>query len=239
MDVGSLWFGYKYYRSRLGVREQKAYDSLYQGLKAYKSIITLTSLKKEQFSGVLAAVLEDNPMFYHVEGFTIAPGLMSCTVQPIYGMAEDQYKICALQIESRVADFLQGLLVKNGTGWETVGALHTVILRRINYKEIGPAAHSVVGPLIAEQGVCEGIAKTVKLLCDQVGIESMVITGTSLSGAGKRWENHAWNAIKVEGNWHYFDFTYDLTLDQNNPCRQIPRYDYFALSLDEISVDHC
>lgn len=74
------------------------------------------------------------------------------------------------------------------------------------------------------EGVCDGIAKSVKAFCDMMGIHCIVIRGEARQESGNV-ESHAWNAIKLDGEWRFFDFTFQ-------------QMDYFALSYEEMSTDH-
>lgn len=50
---------------------------------------------------------------------------------------------------------------------------------------------------------CAGYAKTMQYLCDLAGIESMVVLGTSKSGA-----SHAWNVVKCGDGYYNLDTTW-------------------------------
>ena len=63
---------------------------------------------------------------------------------------------------------------------------------------------TIYGGLINGRIQCEGYAKTMQYLCDLAGIESMVVIGTNASG-----DSHAWNVIKMDGNWYNVDSTWD------------------------------
>jgi hypothetical protein len=60
---------------------------------------------------------------------------------------------------------------------------------------------------------CSGYAHAVQYLCDLSGIESMYITGTNKAGL-----SHAWNVVKVDGNWYNFDTTWA------DPVLETPNY---------------
>ena len=96
-------------------------------------------------------------------------------------------------------------------------------------------AHEVIGPLCHGIGVCEGIAKTAKLLFDAVGIESIVVIGKErkekdgLSGV-----RHAWNIVRIGGRTYHFDATFDNSLTRSG----VRRYDYYNLSDEAIAADH-
>ena len=50
---------------------------------------------------------------------------------------------------------------------------------------------------------CAGYAKTMEYLCDQAGIQSMVIIG-----ANKKNESHAWNVVYCDNGWYNLDATW-------------------------------
>lgn len=63
--------------------------------------------------------------------------------------------------------------------------------------------------------VCEGYAELYKALCTAMGVEAVVVTGHAKAYGyrqGERFEgkdpNHAWNAVKVNGQWLLVDVTW-------------------------------
>ena len=64
-------------------------------------------------------------------------------------------------------------------------------------------SHNIVGVLIDHVAVCEGYAKTMQLLLNKSGIKNVYIVGTS------RGEGHAWNKVKLGGNYYNLDSTWD------------------------------
>ena len=66
------------------------------------------------------------------------------------------------------------------------------------------------GVLINKVGVCASYSAAFKLLSDQAGLESIVVTGY-LDGSLA----HAWNRVKVEGEWRTIDVT-------NNDNEELP-----------------
>ena len=68
------------------------------------------------------------------------------------------------------------------------------------------------GPLMKGKGVCLGYACTFQLFMDMAGIECITVTGAAF---GNR-ENHAWNMVKLDGEWYCVDSTWDLRgMDEN------------------------
>ena len=63
---------------------------------------------------------------------------------------------------------------------------------------------NVYGILCKGKGVCQSYAYTFKLLAHMCDIESIVVIGTMHN------VNHAWNAIKIDGEWYMIDTTNNI-----------------------------
>ncbi len=55
--------------------------------------------------------------------------------------------------------------------------------------------------------VCEGYAKSFKVICDQLGIPCVMIGGTVQQGGSTI--GHMWNGVQVDGQWYLLDATWD------------------------------
>lgn len=82
------------------------------------------------------------------------------------------------------------------------------------------------GVLLRGKGVCQSYALAYGMLLKEVGIESLYITGQ----AGG--EDHAWNLVKLSGNWYHVDCTWD------DPVGGSETHAYFALTDAQIAKDH-
>ena len=60
------------------------------------------------------------------------------------------------------------------------------------------------------KGICRGYADLLTLLCQKAGIYARTVTGYAKSSGDKAdsTDFHAWNAIRVSGQWHLFDVTW-------------------------------
>lgn len=60
--------------------------------------------------------------------------------------------------------------------------------------------------------VCGGYAGIFDQTCKKFGLESEVITGMANDGMGNT-GLHAWNKVKIDGEWKYTDCTWDDALN--------------------------
>ena len=63
------------------------------------------------------------------------------------------------------------------------------------------------------KAICEGYSNLFKDMCDQVGVRSYVVTGYSKAGNYEPGdilvrEDHAWNAVQINGKWYLVDLTW-------------------------------
>ena len=74
------------------------------------------------------------------------------------------------------------------------------------------------GFLTGKKGICRGYASTFHLLMDLSGIECRTVNGTSHAGTAE----HAWNLVKLGGDWYAVDTTWD------DPVTSIPVFSFMA-----------
>lgn len=120
------------------------------------------------------------------------------------------------------------------TEWEKERYIHDFICTNIRYDKLKKQySHEIIGSLGQGVGVCEGIAKTVKILCDALGI--WCIVAISEANPDKKIKyRHAWNVVKIGGEYYHLDATFDNTLSRGGEIR----YDYFNLADKNFFKDH-
>ena len=59
--------------------------------------------------------------------------------------------------------------------------------------------------LVGKYGICLGFATTFQLLMDMADVECITVVGAAFNSA----EYHAWNMVKLEGEWYCVDVTWD------------------------------
>lgn len=91
--------------------------------------------------------------------------------------------------------------------------ISSTIYDRVNYyqekagkiNDLPDDDYSLYGVLCKKMGVCGGIAEAVCLILARQNIECKYVTGKTKDGGG-----HAWNMVKLNGNWYALDVTWNL-----------------------------
>lgn len=114
---------------------------------------------------------------------------------------------------SRTATLARMLLKDGQTESEKAYALFSWISANITYDNStkwqrrygnSGADQSPEGVLASGRGVCEGIANLFTDVAVRMGLESAVVTGRA---SGARQERHAWNSVKIDGEWGLVDIS--------------------------------
>lgn len=83
-----------------------------------------------------------------------------------------------------------------------------------------------------QMAVCDGISKTIALLCNMEGIECIKINGSTPNG------NHAWNKVKLGDNWYAIDGTWaEITCSDSESSEyfELMSHSYFLVSDEKLN----
>ena len=84
--------------------------------------------------------------------------------------------------------------------------LHDYLVNHCQYSYGSPDDENefrAYGALIDGEAVCSGYAEAMALLLTYSGVECKIVIGSSKN------ENHAWNLVKISGDWYHLDATWD------------------------------
>lgn len=118
-----------------------------------------------------------------------------------------------LEIYEAARTLLDRLLVQGMTDLEKETSIYAWIVRNVNYdwthadvtRETSRESYGPYGGLINRTAVCLGFASTFQLLMDMADVECVTVTGATESST----EEHAWNMVRLNGQWYCVDITWD------------------------------
>jgi hypothetical protein len=223
-----------YYYRQLTERQKGLYNTILSGLKEYDKEIKMQTAPAYEIPFVYNCVLLDNPLIFYTLSFRLmtikAKNRCSVLTDYLYPkqFAEEHTEI--------IRDYMRKFdKIKKKTDLAKETYIHDYCLDNFTYdRAFGKNSFSVLGPVINKKGVCEGIAKFVKLAFDYTGLKSIVVSGNANNPAlGSKMESHAWNIVKIKGKTFHLDVTFDMSIK-----KKVNRYDYFNLCDTDILKDH-
>lgn len=106
--------------------------------------------------------------------------------------------------------------------------------------EMSRDSYGPYGGLVEHKAVCLGVASSFQLLMDMAGVECVIVPGASYGST----EDHAWNMVRLEGEWYCADPTWDLYDDSPYTLPDESGWgpacwDYFNVTSDRLAqTDH-
>lgn len=173
---------------------------------------------------VFMEVYYQNPLILGVQGYQINRQNML-----IYVLYDDNSNVQARkqkEIQEKLAEVIEQIVTSGMTDEEIELAINQYLCDTITYDEDALInaeennfmyvdesfndSFTAYGALINGKCVCSGYAAAFKLLTESAGLESIVVTGILDGGLA-----HAWNKVKLGGDWQIVDAT-------NNDMDYIP-----------------
>lgn len=223
----------RYYYEKLNEREKKIYKAIYTGIMQYKQYVEVpeVNLHDNNVGWVYHCVLWDNPFIFSVGEYAMWHAVSddkSKIKMTTLCDAETERKY-RKQIEAEVNKILSAPGLQNMTDFQKEVFVHDFIINNIKYENSNDKSniqpYTVYGALVEHKAVCEGIAKTVKLLLNLLDVKCIVVSG-KYDG-----NEHAWNIVKLN-DWSY---NLDVTMDMGKVLHPgMMRYNYFNFRNSDI-----
>lgn len=233
---------YRHYYGKLSGAEREIYRRAEAGLLAFEKEFSLPRTDGRRLCEIIEMLRLDVPMIFHLKSFKYltSPGRETVTFKPEYSVRKAEYLRTAEILEKRLDRILAP-----ATGldfFEKERFIHDYIVKNVTYERLDRKySHEISGVLCHGIGVCEGIAKTFKAMCDFLGVPCYVMIGIGVppeERTGKKREAHAWNGVVTEKGATGVDATFDLSLSKASLIDGSVRYDYFNVSDEVMLRDH-
>ena len=222
-----------FYYDHMNKNQQAAYRAMQQGLTNLSDEFQIPRLEGKDLSNVFFELRLDHPEIFWASGFKYKyyPDSPNLILIPEYLFDKGKIREHQKAMDARVEKLARPAMKL--TELEKERYIHDFICEHVYYDKLKkPYSHEIIGPLGQGVGVCEGIAKSVKILCDTLGIWCMIALCGNNPEKGIKYR-HTWNIVRVGGVYYHLDATFDLSLSKT-----LTRHDYFNLSDDAIFRDH-
>ena len=139
-----------------------------------------------------------------------------------------------LRIFEACTEVIGALIGKNMSDYEKELTIHDWIIDWADYDEEtlsnspnakpDPDNDNPYGTLYQKKAICSGYTSTFQIFMDLLGIECITIHGTyTLTG-----EEHAWNMVRIDGEWYCVDVTWDDPLGSR--VSTASKHEYFNVT---------
>ena len=121
-------------------------------------------------------------------------------------------------ILSRCREVIGEIITEGMTDYEKEAAVYCWVTTHgeydndhyVRWAQMDPDSYNPYGLLVNGKGVCLAFAGTFQLLMDLLEVECVTVVGAAYRAS----EDHAWNMVRLDGEWYCVDPTWDLHLWQ-------------------------
>lgn len=233
--------------SYLNDKDKACYEIIFEALKKHAKSASLSGVFDQKYAETIAfRTIADNPQFINLNRTRayFKPGLKGLEVcfDGIIDEATSKRRIEAL--DKVVEDAMFEIDKDVRSDKDLIIGIYNYLQAHCEYddaelqvsmsgKTRNRDAHSAYGALVEGKALCSGFASAFYLLLSEFGMRSMIVDGKARYNGVM--VDHSWNIVEYNGELFQMDITWDANLYRNF---SVPCYSYFALTDDEMSIDH-
>ena len=222
-----------YYYTKLNKQQQAVYHAMQQCLMNLAEEWQMPRVSGEELYNIFFQLRLDHPEIFWATGFKYRyyENSGNLIFLPEYLFEKAKIREHQKAMTSRIEKLVRP--AKSMSELEKEKYVHDFICQNVRYDKLKKSySHEIIGPLGQGVGVCEGIAKSVKVLLDALGVWNVIAICGNNPEKGIKYR-HTWNIVKIGGSCYHLDVTFDNSLGDEEI-----RYDYFNLDDKNIFRDH-
>ena len=235
-----------FYYSRLTATHKRAYDVLLNAIRNHDGGAIVDGCSINDMRNISKAVAFDHPELFWYKTFSMS----GSEINICYGASAEECEVLQRRMDEVIPKYLEGI-DDSMSAYDVALRLHVKLISSVDYDTIalnketaegGPAEdkidylRTICGVFLDGKAVCEGYARAIQYLLQKCGVESAEVAGYILKDNGERDGGHAWNIIKIDGDYYYLDSTWD---DSSNTVQTVKTNDlgfnYFAITTEELT----
>lgn len=207
MEVAQSEEGHQeYYFKQLNEEEQRVYRELLKGIRVREKDFYLTLSQDDSIDRCYHAVLKDHPEIFWVHNHekiykTTYSDSDYCTFTPGYIYTESEISEIQNAMEAGFQE-VSSLIPADASDYEKVRIVYTYVIDNTQY-QASDDDQSIAGVFWKKEAVCAGYAGAVQYLLERIGVPCIYVDGSTQGST----EGHAWNIVKLDGEYYYVDAT--------------------------------
>ncbi len=239
-----------FYYERLNSALQKVYESICEAIAAHSERVSIDPCGPTELYTVVESIKYDRPEFFYFDNYSFS----GSEVLLDYHVSAEEAELMKRQIDERAASYLEGI-EDTMSAYDVALRLHVKMINSVDYDSLAldvedanmrkgiqeqgiDRIRTICGIFLDGRAVCAGYAKAMQYLLQKCGVEAGYIVGAIRQDNGElsTTDYHAWNIVKMDGDYYLIDTTWDD--GSNTDVQKISSLDYgfayFAVTTEEM-----
>ena len=244
LEEGGSRFAYE----SLDAQEQIWYEEIEQALGEMTDTVKLSTepigqgLDEQDIDRIFQCVLIDHPEIFYTTGYTYTKysrgdRTVGIDFAGTYSLPREEAVNKAEEIRGRASEWLSDI-PSDASEYDKVKAVYEKIIFSTNYDLDASDNQNIASVFLGNSSVCQGYAKATQYLLNHLGVMCTLVQGTVDTG-----EAHAWNLVRVDGDYYYVDTTWgdaSYRMEDGSGQEELPEinYDYLCVTTQELLRTH-
>lgn len=214
------------------------YDQVLDAILQQEKSVKVSTDDTEVLDHAYTAVNADYGGLFWVSGYmytkhTMGDKVTSIDFSPNYTVDKEERIKLQEQIDQKVDEILSGIS-DDEDDYEKVKYVFETLIEEADYDKESENNQNIISVFVDGKTVCQGYACATQYLLKLLDIQSAVVTGKANG------ESHAWNIVRMDGNYYYVDTTWGNSryLNEENSEKKYVNYNYFGMTTEEVSMTH-
>lgn len=245
LEEGGSRFAYE----SLDAQEQIWYGEIEQALGEMTDTVKLSTepigqgLDEQDIDRIFQCVLIDHPEIFYTTGYTYTKysrgdRTVGIDFAGTYSLPREEAVNKAEEIRERASEWLSDI-PSDASEYDKVKAVYEKIIFSTDYDLNASDNQNIASVFLGNSSVCQGYAKATQYLLNHLGVMCTLVQGTVDTG-----EAHAWNLVRVDGDYYYVDTTWgdaSYRMEDGSGQEELPEinYDYLCVTTQELLRTHC
>ena len=245
LEEGGSRFAYE----SLDAQEQIWYEEIEQALGEMTDTVKLSTepigqgLDEQDIDRIFQCVLIDHPEIFYTTGYTYTKysrgdRTVGIDFAGTYSLPREEAVNKAEEIRGRASEWLSDITT-DASEYDKVKAVYEKIIFSTDYDLNASDNQNIASVFLGNSSVCQGYAKATQYLLNHLGVMCTLVQGTVDTG-----EAHAWNLVRVDGDYYYVDTTWgdaSYRMEDGSGQEELPEinYDYLCVTTQELLRTHC
>ena len=244
LEEGGSRFAYE----SLDAQEQIWYEEIEQALGEMTDTVKLSTepigqgLDEQDIDRIFQCVLIDHPEIFYTTGYTYTKysrgdRTVGIDFAGTYSLPREEAVNKAEEIRGRALEWLLDI-PSDASEYDKVKAVYEKIIFSTDYDLNASDNQNIASVFLGNSSVCQGYAKATQYLLNHLGVMCTLVQGTVDTG-----EAHAWNLVRVDGDYYYVDTTWgdaSYRMEDGSGQEELPEinYDYLCVTTQELLRTH-